>query len=729
MFHTHSPSRSHPVRSARWPRVFAVATLTAGLALGGQAAGAAEPEQPAPQPMPPSPAVMIAQMSGSSATTDTAAKWRVTGTDLGIMWDNGDGEVLTAFGDTFGDWGGPGGGGGDWRSNVLLRSSDADLTDGMSFDSAVEDVPGHAGELIPSQKQPGIEHTTIPTAGIAIGDRQYMAFMSVREWGLPGQWATNFSRIAYSDDNGETWNSTDGPTWQNTSDGQHPFQMVAFEKRDGFVYMFGTPNGRLGAVHVARVAEANMLDKTAWQYWDGTDWSAGDGTGAAAIVPPMNSELSVQYNAYTGKWLMVTLDGKADGTMLLRTADRPEGPWTTGEGVANSNDYPGLYGGYMHPWSDGPNLYLAMTQWDPYNAYLIRVQLNPDGTLANPNLIKDPSFERNAGMTAPWACTGNCGIDNNHTWAYAGSRQAWMRSNTGSIAVHQDVAVEPNTNYVFSGYVVTGGAAAPGTFGVREIGPGAKTLGATTFEQVTPYQRFEIEFNSGAATTVQPFVGTTLNGDRWVQIDDLALVRSLEQPAAWEAGVVSNPVSGSTVAPGDVVTYTVSARTLTGDVGEAALDIDLAGVLDDAELVAGDPAARAAAPTLDGTHLRWSGSVTAPVDITFQVRVLNPAAGDGVMTPSVTGTSGAATFSCVGCGDSTLRVVTATASPSPEPSQTSGTGGGTGGQGSGSSGTGAGASLPATGGDGAAMIGTAALAGILVAAGAVALLVRRRVRA
>src|SRR5699024_5687343 len=75
--------------------------------------------------------VLVEEMTGAGAVTDTAARWQVEGTDLGIMWDDGHGGVLTAFGDTFGDWSGDGGGGQDWRSNVLLRSTDADLTDGM----------------------------------------------------------------------------------------------------------------------------------------------------------------------------------------------------------------------------------------------------------------------------------------------------------------------------------------------------------------------------------------------------------------------------------------------------------------------------------------------------------------------------------------------------------------------------------------------------------------------
>ena len=71
----------------------------------------------------------------------------------------------------------------DWRSNVLLRSSDRNLSTG-------EDD----GEI-----------TVIPTAGIAVGARQYLGYMSVRHWADPGQWDTNLAGI-----------------------GSEPFQMAAF---------------------------------------------------------------------------------------------------------------------------------------------------------------------------------------------------------------------------------------------------------------------------------------------------------------------------------------------------------------------------------------------------------------------------------------------------------------------------------------------------------------------
>jgi hypothetical protein len=65
----------------------------------------------------------------------------VKGTHLGIMWTDERGQILTAFGDTFGaGWTGFGSGSPvdpvkvDWRSNTLARSSDHDPAKGMSFD-------------------------------------------------------------------------------------------------------------------------------------------------------------------------------------------------------------------------------------------------------------------------------------------------------------------------------------------------------------------------------------------------------------------------------------------------------------------------------------------------------------------------------------------------------------------------------------------------------------------
>lgn len=608
-----------------------------------------------------SPAVVISQMTGPGSLSNTDTRWAVTGTDLGVMWDNGSGEVLTALGDTFGQWSGPGGGGGDWRSNVLLRSSDVDLSDGMTFDSAVEDVEGHAGEIIPSKKINGDEMTTIPTAGVEVDGRQYLAFMSVKQWGPPGQWDTNFSRIAYSDDNGETWNSTDGPQWTNTADGQHPFQMVSFAKKDGFVFMHGTPNGRLGAVSVARVPESDILDKAAYSYWDGATWVLGDDAAAAPVVPPAAAELSVRYDEHSGKWLMMYLDGNLD--VVLRTADAPQGPWSDGQVAASFSDYPGLYGGYIHPWSADGDIYFALSEWDPYNVFLMKIQIDEDGTISNPNLLQDPSFERSStGSLGQWVCTGNCGIDRNHAWAYSGVKQAYLRYNSGWIDIHQDVPVKPHTTYTFAGYIVTGGVPAEGSLGVRQPGPGGAVLGETSFEQVGRYTRYSVTFDSGDASTVQAFVGTNLNGDRWVQLDDLALVETEAQAPTWELTKTSDPATGGEVSKGDIVTYTVTLDGASAPISGVTVNDELSGVLDDGILLKrGAIDASSGEVTITGTTLTWSGDLEpeSTVTITYQVRVKpGRARGDSELVTSASGFAvGAVLLDCDACRTSSLTAV------------------------------------------------------------------------
>jgi len=124
----------------------------------------------------------------------------------------------------------------------------------MFFNDFITDHAGHAKELLPSLKRDGVEISKIPTGGVNVGGCNYLAYMSVRNFTQPGQWITNYSGITYSDEK---------------------FPMIAYARRDGFVYAFGTPNGRVGDAHVARVAEQRLLDKSAYEYWTGNIWQRG----------------------------------------------------------------------------------------------------------------------------------------------------------------------------------------------------------------------------------------------------------------------------------------------------------------------------------------------------------------------------------------------------------------------------------------------------------------------
>ncbi|MEO7898536.1 MAG: DUF4185 domain-containing protein [Capsulimonas sp.] len=300
------------------------------------------------------------------------------GTDLGVLWDEGDGEVRIAFGDTYGKgWDGDGAGpdSADWRSNLLALSRDADPEAGLVFTRMVQDTPGHAKELLRARRD-AKEWTVIPTAGVSVGTRQFLHYMSVRHWGAPGYWDTNEGGIAYSDDGGASWTRPTTPLWPNTPAGDSKFQQGAFAKLGDYVYLFGTPNGRHGDACLARVPSSAILDGKAYQYWDGSTWRTGGEATARQVVRGPIAELSVAYNSYFHRWLMVTLDEDRHA-LVLRDAPALVGPWTEGKILASAQDFPALYGGYIDPLhNSGPNLYFTLSQWTPYNVFWMRCALS-----------------------------------------------------------------------------------------------------------------------------------------------------------------------------------------------------------------------------------------------------------------------------------------------------------------------------------------------------------------
>ncbi|WP_433197048.1 DUF4185 domain-containing protein [Nocardia sp. CA-107356] len=340
------------------------------------------PAQPGPQAAAIAPPLvesvdLVGQVTGHGSQNRTDMRWQVDGTDLGIMWETKPGEVALAFGDTFGDgWQSGGVGGPDWRSNVLGYSTDHDLADGLGIDTMVQDSRCHATELLSSRKIKNWETTTIPTSGFAIGQRQFMSYMSVNHWSrIPGMWSTNYGGLAYSDDNGRTWVKDQHAKWDNFF-GIGRFQVAAMVPQGDYVYMFGTPNGRIGMIGLARVPKAEVLNKSAYQYWVGGTWAPAAENQATPLVLGMASELSVRFDTNSGQWQMVYLDS-ARGAIVMRTAAAPQGAWTDGIALVSTDDYPKAYGGFIHPWSTAKDLYFTISAWDTYNVYLMHAELDP----------------------------------------------------------------------------------------------------------------------------------------------------------------------------------------------------------------------------------------------------------------------------------------------------------------------------------------------------------------
>lgn len=353
---------------------------------------ATRPADPAPPAAAPGTS-LVGWVTGPDSPNDTIKRFAITGTDLGIMWDNGNAgarQVLMAFGDTYGYCGVHGK---QWRYNVLFRSQDGALSktvrvpDGVpSSDYSGSPVwaSGLSKQVLNSIKWAPTEKGIIPTAGISVGGTQYMNFMSIRSWDSDGRWSTNFSGIAGSADNGENWSVFPGSVRAagpggvpNASyvPGNENFQQGAFLRPgDGYVYSFGTPSGRSGAVYASRVPQSAVPDLSKYEYWNGSTWVPREPGAAAAVIPGPVGEMSAQYNTYLKQFLVLYCNGRND--VVSRTAPAPQGPWGPEQLLVSSSEIPGgIYAPFLHPWSTGKELYFNLSLWSAYNVMLMRTVL------------------------------------------------------------------------------------------------------------------------------------------------------------------------------------------------------------------------------------------------------------------------------------------------------------------------------------------------------------------
>lgn len=309
---------------------------------------------------------VMTQLTGAGSLNATDTRWNVHGTDLGHMFLHKD-ELYMVFGDTYGP------DGGDWRSNTIARIADPNPLNGLPFASMIEGAAGFAKEVVRSAKVPGFEWTVIPTNGISLGDRMVLHYMSVLMWGADDKWYVRSSGLAYSDDDGQTWTRSDTAIWPPRTG----FEQVAYVESEGMIYAFGIPQGRFGDVRLGRVATEDMLDPTAYTYWNGQNWSAKIGD-AAPVVPAPAGELSVAWSAAHQSWLMMYLDPR-EKAIVLRSAPDLTGRWSDAQTVAHADDYPGLYAPYIVPGLEiDQDFYFTMSRWKPlYNVFLMKGRLAP----------------------------------------------------------------------------------------------------------------------------------------------------------------------------------------------------------------------------------------------------------------------------------------------------------------------------------------------------------------
>jgi hypothetical protein len=311
-------------------------------------------------------------------------------TDLGIPIDLGD-EVILLYGDTYSDTESMSG---FWNSNFIARTKDTTLWDGILFDSVVTTGIGivrpfaqglHDGNYSDSQSNnPNREVTKIPTGGIKINNDIYIFYMSVRFWGIPGEWKVNYNQVVKTDSSFQTFTEVGSLRWPESMAPNFAqiFPIVDNENPD-IIYLLGIPGGRNGGTTLARVNQNNFENFEEYEYYvsEGT-WSKGSNGLAQLksnpyyIIDPLCGEMSIMYNRYLQKWMAVYLRGSQ---IVMVTADEITGPYSLPKALMSSNEFGGLYGGFVldkFTEYDGKKFYIQLSQWLPiYQTSVVEVIL------------------------------------------------------------------------------------------------------------------------------------------------------------------------------------------------------------------------------------------------------------------------------------------------------------------------------------------------------------------
>jgi hypothetical protein len=119
-----------------------------------------------------------------------------------------------------------------------------------------------------------------------------------------------------------------------------------------WLYVYGCEQAARGLVvpcRLARVPPNRVLDRAEWRFYTGTSWSA-DWRTAKPVVNAY-THMSVTWNDYLGKYVAV-YTRILSSLLGIRTADRPEGPWSEEiiiEGFPPPAGLPWIGLGFVHP--------------------------------------------------------------------------------------------------------------------------------------------------------------------------------------------------------------------------------------------------------------------------------------------------------------------------------------------------------------------------------------------
>ncbi|MBI9008524.1 MAG: DUF4185 domain-containing protein [Tenericutes bacterium] len=325
-----------------------------------------------------------------SQNFDLLRETGIGSTDLGIPVTIDD-KIVFLYGDTFS---GTENMSGIWNSNVMVEFTDTDFSDGITFSRVITNDRGfalafaqglhHKSETDEESQSPSREVTKIPTGGIQVGEDVYFFYMSVRYWGSHGDWGVSYNQVVKSDTSLSSFSEVDGLRWTEELAANFG-QIFPFENPDqpDYVYFVSIPGGRFGGVALFRVLKTNFENFQSYEYYLGNDnWVSGSNglqqfkENPHLIISAPCGELSIMYNNYLDKWMIVYL---RNGEIIMQTAENLIADWSQPITLVTGSDFNGLYGGFISPdmiTDDGKKFYMQVSRWLPiYQTQLVEVVL------------------------------------------------------------------------------------------------------------------------------------------------------------------------------------------------------------------------------------------------------------------------------------------------------------------------------------------------------------------
>jgi len=368
------------------------------------------------------------------------------GSDLGVSFVH-NGLTYVVFGDT---WGGVSG-----NRDAIAYTTDTNPEDGMALTFYTDGSVFHPIAISGVSYHGAFD---VPLDGVSVNNKMYLYYATDAS-------TTTMKRSVLAASTNDGWDFTRLYTFSTSA-----FINVSVNKVDladwpGFpqasgdgLVIFGSGTYRASNVRLAFQPAADIENPSALRYFGGLDasgnpiWSTDESAGIDLFDQPVVGELSVAYNRFIRRWVMLYNSDDAQRGINFRTARQPWGPWSANQVLLDPWSG-GAYGQYFHihwNWSVTDNvqnpgredefggeygpymfrelatgsdnrttIYFTLSSWNPYVSLLMKTEL----AVTNAPVITRPPMDQQVmvGQSATFEVTASAVGALDYNWARNGA--------------------------------------------------------------------------------------------------------------------------------------------------------------------------------------------------------------------------------------------------------------------------------------------------------------------